>query len=85
VFHDGDVYVTEDGYTTNNVENFFGMFKRGMKGVYHFCSEQHLQRYLNEFSFRYNHRSGLGIEDAARAEAITKGAQGKRLTYRRPH
>ena len=42
-------YVNKEGFTTNNVENFFGVFKRGMKGTYHFCSEQHLQRYLTEF------------------------------------
>ena len=56
-------YVGADGQTTNNVENFFGVFKRGMKGVYHFCGEQHLQRYLDEFSFRYSNRAGLGVDD----------------------
>jgi hypothetical protein len=78
-------YVNKDGYTTNNVENFFGIFKKGMIGTYHFCGEQHLQRYLDEFSFRYSNRSGLGVGDVARAELIAKGAEGKRLTYRRPH
>jgi transposase-like protein len=78
-------YVGDEGQTTNAVENFFGTFKRGMKGTYHFCGEQHLQRYLDEFSFRYCNRSGLGVEDVARAEMIAKGAEGKRLTYRRPH
>jgi len=83
--HAGREYVNKDGYTTNNVENFFGIFKKGMVGVYHFCGEQHLQRYLDEFSFRYSNRSGLGIGDVERAEKIAKGAEGKRLTYRRPH
>ncbi|MBN8958924.1 MAG: IS1595 family transposase [Rhizobiales bacterium] len=78
-------YVGSDGQTTNNVENFFGIFKRGMKGVYHFCSEQHLQRYLNEFSFRYSNRSGLGVNDGERAALAIKNAAGKRLTYRQPH
>jgi transposase-like protein len=77
-------YVGADGQTTNNVENFFGIFKRGMVGVYHKCEEQHLQRYLTEFEFRFNNRSGLGINDAMRAEAALKGITGKRLTYRRP-
>ena len=85
VFHTINEYVNKDGYTTNNVENFFGTFKRGMRGTYHFCGEQHLQRYLDEFSFRYSNRSGLGIGDVARAELIAKGAEGKRLTYRRPN
>lgn len=75
-------YVGKEGQTTNNVENFFGIFKRGMKGVYHFCGEQHLQRYLNEFSFRYSNRSGLGVNDGERAALAIKGAEGKRLTYR---
>jgi hypothetical protein len=75
-------YVGKDGQTTNHVENFFGNFKRGMKGVYGFCGEQHLQRYLTEFEFRYNNRSGLGVSDGERAVAALKGAEGKRLTYR---
>jgi transposase-like protein len=75
-------YVGKDGQTTNAVENFFGIFKKGMVGVYHFCGEQHLQRYLDEFSFRYSNRSGLGVNDKERAELIVKGAEGKRLTYR---
>ena len=54
------VYVAKDGTTTNAAENFFGNFKRSMKGTYRFCGEQHLQRYLNEFQFRHNHRVKLG-------------------------
>ena len=78
-------YVGKDGQTTNNVENFFGTFKRGMKGTYHFCGRQHLQRYLTEFEFRYNHRSGLGVNDGERAALAIQGAEGKRLTYRPAH
>jgi transposase-like protein len=82
VLHTGNEYVNKDGFTTNNVENFFGVFKKGMVGVYHFCGEQHLQRYLNEFSFRYSYRSGLGYSDGDRAAIALKGIEGKRLTYR---
>jgi transposase-like protein len=82
VWHQARVYVTETGKTTNNVENFFGMFKRGMKGTYVFCGEQHLQRYLDEFAFRYSNRSGLGISDGERTALMLKGIEGKRLTYR---
>lgn len=85
VLHYGNQYVNEDGYTTNNVENFFGTFKRGMRGTYIHCEPQHLQRYLNEFAFRYSNRSGLGVTDSMRAEITLKGVEGKRLTYRRPH
>ncbi|MDE2165345.1 MAG: IS1595 family transposase [Alphaproteobacteria bacterium] len=69
--------------TTNTVEGFFSIFKRGMKGVYHHCSEAHLQRYLTEFDFRYSNRSALGVEDAERCRKIIEGIAGKRLTYRR--
>lgn len=85
LLHWGHEYVNKNGFTTNNVENFFGTFKRGMRGTYHFCGSQHLQRYLNEFSFRYTNRSGLGVGDVERAARILKGAEGKRLTYRRPY
>ena len=40
--------------TTNTVEGFFSIFKRGMKGVYQHCAEKHLHRYLSEFDFRYS-------------------------------
>ena len=70
---------------TNTVEGFFSVFKRGMTGIYQHCSEDHLQRYLTEFDFRYNHRSSLGIEDGQRMVDTLKGIEGKRLTYRSPH
>ena len=44
--------------------------------------EQHLQRYLLEFQFRYNNRSGLGVTDGERTAKALKGIEGKRLTYR---
>lgn len=50
-----------------------------MGGVYQHCGEAHLRRYLSEFSFRYNSRSALGIEDTERAAKAVKGAAGKRL------
>ncbi len=68
--------------TTNTVEGFFSIFKRGMKGIYQHCDEKHLQRYLNEFDFRYNTRIKLGFDDAERTTLLIKGAVGKRLTYR---
>jgi hypothetical protein len=70
--------------TTNTVEGFFGVFKRGMKGVYQHCGEQHLQSYLHEFDFRYSNRSALGVDDTERAAKAVTGARGKRLTYQRP-
>ena len=82
VKHSAGEYARGDVHT-NTVEGFFGILKRGMKGTYHHCGEQHLQRYLDEFAFRYSHRSKLGIEDTARAVLAMRQADGKRLTYRR--
>lgn len=67
---------------TNTVEGYFSIFKRGMRGVYQHCQEKHLHRYLAEFDFRYNGRS---VDDDSRAVLAHKGAEGKRLTYRRTH
>lgn len=69
--------------TTNSVEGYFSVFKRGMRGVYQHCREKHLHRYLAEFDFRYNTREKLGFNDMDRSDLAVKGAQGKRLTYRR--
>jgi transposase-like protein len=84
VKHSAGEYVRGDVHT-NCVEGLFSVFKRGMKGNYQHCKEKHLHRYLAEFDFRYNHRIALGINDAARATAVIKAAEGKRLTYRQPH
>lgn len=69
--------------TTNRIEGYFSIFKRGMKGVYQHCGKQHLHRYLAEFDFRYSNRAAKDIDDTTRAQAILRGAEGKRLTYRR--
>jgi hypothetical protein len=45
--------------TTNTVEGFYSVFKRGM-GVYQHCSEKHLHRYLSEFDFRYSNPRRIG-------------------------
>jgi len=82
VNHSAGQYVGPHGESTNKVENYFSIFKRGMKGVYQHCAEKHLQRYINEFDFRYNSRD---ITDAERADLAIRGADGKRLTYRRTH
>lgn len=68
---------------TNTIEGFFSVFKRGMKGVYQHCSSKHLDRYLSEFDFRYNHRIAMGTDDMDRTRNALKGIEGKRLTYRR--
>jgi transposase-like protein len=73
--------VTGTMITTNTVEGFYSIFKRGMIGVYQHCGEQHLHRYLAEFDFRYSNRIAVGVDDTARAERALQGVKGKRLTY----
>lgn len=81
VNHSLGEYVRGDIHT-NTIEGYFSILKRGIYGVYHHVSQQHLKRYLAEFDFRYNHRITLGIGDSERAERGFRGIVGKRLTYR---
>ncbi len=77
VDHIGGKYVIGDVHT-NTVEGFFALFKRGVYGIYHSMSKKHLQRYLQEFSFRYNIRkeeNGVGF-------ASLLSNCGGRLTYK---
>jgi len=83
VNHTAKEYVRGE-ITTNTVEGYYSIFKRGMKGVYQHCAEKHLHRYLSEFDFRYSNRVALGVHDGERADIAIKGAAGKRLTYRQP-
>ena len=83
VNHTQGEYVRKDNplLHTNTVENYFSVFKRGMKGTYQHCKEVHLNRYLSEFDFRYNYRIKNGYDDAERADIALKQIAGKRLTY----
>ncbi len=85
VKHSDDEYVRYEGervISTNTVEGFYSIFKRGMKGIYQHCSEKHLHRYLAEFDFRYSNRVRLGVDDVERTARAVQGIVGKRLTYR---
>jgi len=69
--------------STNTVESYFAILKRGVVGTFHHVSPQHLKRYVGEFDYRYNTRTALGYTDADRFAASIPGIVGKRLTYRR--
>lgn len=86
VNHSKDEYVRYEPVTvhTNTIEGFFSVFKRGMRGVYQHCGEQHLHRYITEFDFRYSNRTAVGVDDRTRAARAVMGTVGKRLTYRQP-
>jgi transposase-like protein len=70
----GDVF-------TNTAESFFALLKRGVVGSFHHISKQHLDRYCDEFSFRWDYRS---TTDSDRTAIALRQTKGKRLTYRRP-
>ena len=55
VKHKNGEYVNGKAYT-NTIEGFWSLLKRGIFGIYHFTSKKHLQRYVDEFVFRYNLR-----------------------------
>jgi transposase-like protein len=78
VNHGAGEYVNGDVHT-NTAEGFFSILKRGINGVYHHVGEQHLDRYLAEFGFRYDNRN---VDDAIRASIALEQTKGKRLTYK---
>jgi transposase-like protein len=57
VSHGKGEYARESEIHTNTIESFWAIFKRGYKGIYHYMSHQHLQRYVDEYVFRYNRRA----------------------------
>ena len=48
---------TKDGFSTNNMENYWSHLKRMIKGTHISVSDKHLPKYLAEHSFRYTHRA----------------------------
>ena len=65
-------------FHTNSIEGFWSLLKRGIFGIYHFASAQHLTRYCDEFSYRYNTRK---IDDSDRFMVSLTKVEG-RLTYK---
>ncbi len=81
VKHQDGGYVTTVGehkFHTQNIENFWSIFKRGYIGIYHYMSKQHLHRYTTEFGYRYNTRKQSSIE---RFEDALKQVSNARITY----
>jgi len=78
VDHGRGEYVRGDVYT-NTAESWIALLKRGLVGTFHHISEEHLNRYTDEFAFRWNHRK---ISDGERTIEAIKGIEGKRLIYK---
>lgn len=64
---------------SNTAESSFSLLKRGLIGTFHHVGEQHLQRYVTEFDFRWNNRK---LCDSERAQSLLRQVGGRRLTYR---
>ena len=80
VDHGHGEYVNGCAYT-NTAESWIALLKRGIMGSFHHVSEEHLDRYANEFSFRWNNRKAT---DGERAVTAIRGIEGKRLYYKDP-
>jgi transposase-like protein len=78
VNHAQDEWV-KGAFHTNSLEGFWGLFKRGIIGIYHSVSPQHLERYCAEFSTRYNQRKTSNID---RFLHVVNHAGKERITYR---
>lgn len=75
--HSAGEYVN-GAFTTNGIENFWSLFKRGIIGIYHQVSNKHLQAYADEFAYRYNSRK---LNDQERLATVLTQTQG-RLKYK---
>ena len=78
VAHGAREYVRGEVHT-NGIENYWSHLKRTYVGTYHYWSAEHLHRYVDEHSFRYNRRSVHVLERMDQAAAAMGG---RRLTYR---
>ena len=72
-FADGDI-------TTNRIESIWAVLKRGYRGVYHYMSKKHLERYIKEFVFRLN-AGGDEVPIMDRIEMLVRGASDRHITY----
>ena len=79
VDHMAKEYVNGDCHT-NGIESFWALFKRGYHGVYHHMSKKHLQRYVNEFTFRLNRRT-LAMQSIF-SEVVNNIAATEQLPYK---
>lgn len=67
--------------STNEAESFFALLKRGITGSFHSVSKEHLHRYCDEFSYRWNERKTTDEERTVKAILLSEG---KRLMYAEP-
>ena len=82
--HSAGEYVKNDSRVafkihTNTIEGFWGELKRGIRGIYHWASHKHIQKYCNEFAYRYNNRK---LKNNERFVDFLSGLANTKLTYK---
>lgn len=80
VNHSAKEYVRDQAHT-NGIESVWAVLKRGYNGIYHHWSKKHMQKYINEFMFRFN-EGNCSNDTIDRIDSLLRLSKGKRLTYK---
>lgn len=80
VKHSAGEYVNNMA-STNGIESVWAVLKRGYTGTFHHFSVKHLEKYVDEFTFRLN-EGNVKIHTMDRIQSMILGMVGKRLTYK---
>jgi hypothetical protein len=66
---------------TNGIESVWAVLKRGYHGIYHHFTVKHMQRYVDEFAYRFN-EGNCKVHTMDRIDALADKTNGVRLTYK---
>jgi len=81
VKHANGEYVRNGQVHSNSIESFWALFKRGYQGIYHHMSRKHMQRYVNEFTYRFNRRTSSFQEIFS--DVVDSMSQNAQLPYKK--